>query len=47
MAELHFKTQAQDNLWLLGQCRWEVDRGPAGTTLVFMTFGKTTISPGS
>ncbi|QZZ19484.1 hypothetical protein J5X98_19270 [Leptothermofonsia sichuanensis E412] len=26
MEELHFKTQAQEQLWLLGQCNWEVDQ---------------------
>ncbi|WOB44315.1 hypothetical protein HNI00_15070 [Thermoleptolyngbya oregonensis NK1-22] len=26
MEELHFKTQAQEQFWLLGQCNWEVDQ---------------------
>ncbi|AFZ18870.1 DUF6882 domain-containing protein [Allocoleopsis franciscana] len=44
MAELRFKTQAHNNLWMLGQCNWEVDQDQ-GTILFTNPRGQSITAP--
>jgi len=44
LEELRFKTQAQDQLWLLGQCAWEVDQ-QQGTILFTNPRGQIITAP--